>query len=51
MPDSKHTPGEWREGKTADSIVSDQPFYRPPAPSNESVRFYGGFVIAESVHP
>ncbi len=46
-----HTPGPWREGKTADAIVADSPEGLPPYSYPEVLEHYGGYVVAESVAP
>lgn len=40
----KHTPGEWVQGKSEDSIVS-----KTQPPLYEADHFYGGALICESV--
>lgn len=46
---AKHTPGPWKKGKTADSIVSDSNEGIGQLHDTDTVEFYGGFVVAESV--
>lgn len=54
---NKHTSGPWRLGKNSDSVVADTPPRDYPAihemtPAEveaDSVEFYGGHLIAESV--
>src|SRR5688572_13936574 len=43
---AKHTPGPWRDGNTADSVVADLPEGIEP---DDNSRFYGGYCVAESV--
>lgn len=48
-----HTPGEWTDGKTPDSIVSQSNEGLIPFPKEERqyLYYYGGYPIAESVAP
>lgn len=46
MNEPKFTKGEWRDGNTADSIVTDLPSGVTPDRISD---YYGGYVIAESV--
>lgn len=41
-----HTPGPWRDGNTADSIVADLPEGVEP---DDTSNFYGGYCVAETV--
>jgi hypothetical protein len=45
-----HTPGPWRAGKASDQVVADVPIEAGPGGS-DSVDYYGGYLVAESVAP
>ncbi len=48
-----HTPGPWREGNVPDAIVCDTPVVGgiSSAPDEETLSYYGGAVVCESVAP
>ncbi len=43
----KHTPGKWKLGQISDTIVTDI----LPNTNITEIHYYGGGVIAETVHP
>lgn len=48
--ETKHTPGNWKVGKTGGAVVSDQPL--PGYDINgghDHIEYYGGHLIAESI--
>jgi hypothetical protein len=48
--EAKHTPGNWKVGKTGGVVVSDQPL--PGYDINgghDHIEYYGGHLIAESI--
>lgn len=49
----EHTPGEWRQGTTPTTVVSDSGdgLTIPGSYGEDNVRIYGGNLIAESVSP
>lgn len=49
---SKHTPGPWRYSKQGDAIVADVPVWEDTEERLlRECEYYGGFLVAESVHP
>ena len=48
MNEAKPTPGPWRDGKYCGAIVSDSPI-EGYTQDEGSVKFYGGYVVCESV--
>lgn len=46
---NKHTPGPWRIGKHPSEVIADMPATPPfDGMTDESVKHYGGYLIAES---
>ena len=48
MNEAKPTPGPWRAGKNCGAVVTDSPIEGYPQ-DEESVEFYGGYVVCEAV--
>lgn len=44
-----HTPGPWRKSNVSDAIISENNKGLPPHAFEESKKYYGGYVIAETV--
>jgi hypothetical protein len=44
-----HTPGPWRRGRHGGSVIADHPV--PEIGGSDSVAYYGGHLIAESIAP
>lgn len=47
--EAKHTATPWRIGKSCGSVVADAPV--PEMGGSDSVKYYGGHLIAESITP
>lgn len=46
-----HTKGNWSRGKCCNSVVSDTiPYDDVNRVGYEDIKYYGGFLIAESIH-